>query len=176
MKKIASILAVMTIASFIACNESSGPSTETGYVDPGLGSTKPIINEKSYIFADSDLPDCSGSNCGSIIYQGSLNGTYYTGIAIGKDSLNPNFSLKIYWNSTSISSINTTDYTIIVTDGSNTYSTTSDNLNIAISSASTIASDSSTVTYYTIVFNENITVNSTYNIQAGETIVAYKYP
>lgn len=177
MKKIASILAVLTISAFIACSESSGPSTETGYVDPGLGSTKQLISNKRYDFSGiAGFNDCAASDsCGAIIYTGALNNVAYTGIAAGLDSTNPNISIKVYWTGsiTDTSGVDTTYSNATIKINSSTYT---GSIILNITTNTTTANDSSTVTYYTIIFKNSSAISvGSYTINSGDTIVAYKY-
>lgn len=173
MKKIASILAVMTIASFIACNESSGPSTETGYVDPGLGSTKTVNANKSYDIATEPLCGPSAS-CHSIIYVGTLNNTSYVGIAVDNFNSTPanRFSFKMYWPATSIpqgNNLTINSCNIKIIDNSTSYellNTTINNVDINYNSSNNT---------YEIEFNSLINVSGI-NINALDFIHAYKYP
>lgn len=173
MRKIVFILALFISAAIISCSDSSGDDSEKGYVDPGLDSEK-IVAVKSYTLGSAS---CSGKQCGAVIYQGKLSDTRYVGFAAGSDTTNPNFTLKIYWNGSSIpGAIDTTDFSVNVSDGTYVYNTTTDNLNVTI----TAGADINSVTIYTISFVEPITASDgsghNYTINALNSIVAYKYP
>lgn len=175
MRKIIFISAVLLSAAIISCSGDSDSNVTTGYVDPGLGAEKQLISVKSYNFSAANLPDHSANaNCGAIIYQGASS-TGYTGIAVGLDSTNPNFSLKVYWPG-GITIGTDIPYTgaIIKVTVNNVSTTVTDDITLTISTATTTANDGSTVTYYNIIFRSPITVGS-YTISVGDSINAYAY-
>ncbi len=179
MKKIAAILMALLISAIIACSGSSSSSTEVGYVDPGLDSVKQLITNKKYSFSDSSIssvcPSCGPSDsCSAIIFSGTLSDVAYSGVAVGLDATHPNFSMKVYWPGsidTSGSDITYSSATVKINSSSYT-----GNVVLNITTGTTTANDSTSVTYYTIVFKSDITTtDSLYTIKNGDTIVAYKY-
>ena len=173
MRKIIFISALFLSAAIISCSGDSDSDVSVGYIDPGLGSAKEQAI-KSYTLGTESC--ASSKSCGAIIYVGTLDANY-VGFAAGKDSTNPNFTLKIYWTGTSIpATLNTTSYTISVNDGTYTYTNTSDNLHVNITSGP----DANSVTVYTIDFQEEIIVSDgsghNFTIANTNSIVAYKYP
>lgn len=181
MRKIIFILAVFLSAAIFSCGDDSDSNITTGYVDPGLGAVKQLIPKKHYSVASYSCSTAAIGNesCGAIIYQGSSS-TGYTGIAAGLDSTNPGFSIKVYWPGSLTVNPNTTDTTtyndatvkVTVNSASSTYS---GNITLNITTDTTIANDSSTVTYYKIVFKSTINVGGTYTINIDDTINAYAY-
>lgn len=171
MNRLITILAIIFSFSIISCSDSSGGHTDKGYVDPDLDSAKTLAT-KSYTLAGYT---CSSSKaCGAIIYKGELKDVDYVGFAAGKDSANSAFTMKIYWEAKSITSVNlpSSSYTIIVNDGTNEYTSTNDNLNVTISA-------DADAEIYSIIFQSDITVSdgsgNTFTIATGNSVVAYIY-
>ena len=173
----------LTISLFIAavsfsCNNSSGSSITTGYTDPVFTTVKTEAL-KSYTIGTHTC--ASSKSCGAVIFTGTLGDKSYTGFAV--DNYLPvsgvsKFSLKIYWEGSSIpSSIDSTAsnpsvYYVKLIDGTNTYSAvTSGNLKATINSGP----DTNSVTTYTVTFTDTLTIG-TLTINSGDTIVAYKWP
>lgn len=173
-KNVILLISLFLIVAFSACNKDSDDSTDTGYTDPEFDTLKTQAI-KSYSIAGYT---CSANkSCGAVIYSGKLNKVSYVGFAAGRDSANANFSLKIYWNGSSIpTALDTTSPNVVIKDGTYVYNTTTDNLNITITSGN----DSNSIAVYTIAFNESMTVSDgaghSFIIDSGDTIVAYKYP
>ena len=156
MKKILTILLLLTISALISCSGSSGSSTEKGYTDPGLETAKTLAL-KSYSLEGGTYACASDKSCGAIIFTGKLSDVNYVGFAVDNYSTVSPFKLKIYWPATSIpSSIsNPAGYVVKATIGTTTYSTvTSGNL------AATIATetDANGLTVYRITFTDSLTI------------------
>ncbi len=186
------VISIFITGISFSCNNSSSSSTTTGYTDPVFTTVKTQA-KKSYTVAGYTCPsggsptDADYKACGAVIYTGTLSDAAYTGIAAGKDSVNPNFNLKIYWKAVSIPSavsgytpasgeLSGTTYKIQINNGTYIYSTTTDSLNISITSGT----DSNGINVYNITFNSSITVSDgnshTLTINSGDTITAYKWP
>jgi len=165
------IILIFTAGIMSSCNNSGSGDATTGYVDPVFTTAK-TQGLKSYNIAGFSCT--TSKSCGAVIFTGNLNGTDYTGFAVDNYLTGGSkFSLKIYWNAGSISSISTASYTLKLVAGGNTYTTTSGILDVTITSGV----DANSVTVYTIKFNSPITiVSSAYTISNTDTIVAYKYP
>ena len=170
MNKLFYVLAILISSALISCSNGSGSDSDKGYVDPDLDESKTLVS-KSYTLGTFSCT--SSTTCGAIIFQGELKDVEYAGFAAGKDSENSNFTLKVYWEADSITSVNlpSSSYSIIINDGNCEYTSTSDNLNVTISG-------NSGSTIYTITFNEAITVSddssNTFTIIPGNTITAYR--
>jgi len=174
MNKPVFILAAFFTIALFSCSNGSGSDSDKGYIDPDLDSLKTLV-EKSYTLGSIKCPTSgtTSTECGAIIFQGDLKDVEYAAFAAGKDSTNSNFTLKVYWEAESIRSVNlpSSSYSILINDGTYEYASTTDNLNVTISSNS----DS---TIYTITFNEAVTVSDdsshTFTINSGNTIRAYR--
>lgn len=177
MRKIIFILALFLSAAIISCSGDSDSDVSVGYIDPGLSSAKQLISNKRYAFSGiSGFTDCPASDaCGAIIYSGTLSDVAYTGIAAGLDQTNPSFSVKVYWpgSITNTTGVNTTYSNATIKINSSTYT---GNIILNITTNTTTANDSSTVTYYTIVFKNSTPISvGSYTINDGDIIIAYKY-
>lgn len=175
MKKIALVISILSAFFIISCSNDGGDDTERGYVDPGSWSGKTINANKSYTFTGET---CTGEECSAIIYRNELNDTNYVGIAVNDKHLGAasDFSLKIYWQSSTIGSVNLApaDYSIKVAKGTNEYTTTPDNLNITVT-------DEGDGSYSVSFTTNNIVITdptdlSTFTISIGNSIRAVKYP
>jgi len=179
-------ISILITAITFSCNNSSGSSVTTGYTDPVFTTVKTQAR-KSYTIGSFACPtsgsptDADYKACGAIIYTGTLSDAAYVGFATGKDSTNPDFNLKIYWNAGSIQTsgtvnIDSSSYTVQINDGAHIYTAKTNPLNITISAGT----DSNSVVVYTITFNSNITVydeeSNPFTINSGNSVVAYKWP
>ncbi len=154
-----------------SCSGGSSSSSSTGYIDPGLDSEKTVAL-KSYTLGTQS---CSSSkDCGDIIFQGEIDNTNYVACMDNYQSGGSKFSLKIYWEGSSIpSSINNpAGYVVEATIGTNKY--TNSNVSGNLRATITSGTDANGVTVYTITFNDSLTIGSL-NITNGNSIVAYKY-
>ena len=178
-------ISILIAAITFSCNNSSGSSVTTGYTDPVFTTVKTQAL-KSYTVGSYRCPavgstaDTDYKACGAIIYTGTLSDAAYVGFATGKDSTNPDFNLKIYWNASSIQTsgtinIDSSSYTVQINDGAHIYTAKTNPLNITISAGT----DSKSIAIYTITFKSNIAVSdgsNTFTINSGDSIVAYKWP
>lgn len=185
MKKIAILMFILSSFIFISCSEDNKGDTEKGYVDPGSWEGKDVKNKSYTIETESCTP--ANKECNAILYQNTLNDINYVGIAVNNahEATPPTFRLKIYWeadSSTSLPSsgnktidLTPSQYTIKISQGTNEYTSTVNNLNITV----TNEGDGS----YTISFiNNNIVITdpsdppSEFTISNTNNIRAVKYP
>ncbi len=181
MKKIAIFIFILLSFILISCNDDGSGSTEKGYVDPGDWTGKDVNTKKAYNFKNyiSSL-DCSGDKCNAIIYQNKLNDTSYVGIAVNNsDTANPpTFSLKIYWESTTIPEgsviLESTQYKIKLIANNKTYTKTNDGditMNIDYNSEHNTYDIDITSN---IIFTDND--GNTFDVTGDPNIKAVKYP
>jgi len=182
MRKIFFTLTLLAITTIISCSGSSGSDTETGYVDPGFDSEKTVSTNKSYSInlSSGGNKTASGENAYSIIYNGSLSDTYYVGISVDNfdtSTSTSRFSLKIYWQASSIPegslTLTSSQYTVKLIGNGNSYSTTDGNdISLTINNQG----DGT----YNIQLDTNIVFTdsggNTVTSGATPTIRAYKYP
>lgn len=179
MKKIYFFIILLFITgSIFSCKNSSDSDTTTiGYENPGVGT---VLTQALKSYQLGGFSCATSKTCGAIIYQGYLNYTYYAGFAVDNYTAagSGKFTLKIYWNASSLASINTTSFTVTINDDTYIYTTPvapDDNLNITISSGT----DANGITVYNIVFLEDLTVTDgsghNFTISSGtDSITAYK--
>jgi len=180
MKKISLITILFIIGLIISCNNSTESSSiVTGYTDPGLGTAKTQALKSYTIAAESCI---ASKSCGAIIFKGTLNYVDYVGFGVDNYlSGAAKFALKISWEASSISSINTTSFTVSINDGTNIYTTPvvpDDNLNITIVAGTDGSADN--IPIRNITFVEDLTVTdgsgNDFTINSGNTIQAYEHP
>lgn len=185
MKKIAILIFILSSFMLISCSDDGSGDTEKGYVDPGDWTGKVVNANKAYSFAN--YPDNSGEDCLAIIYQNKLNDTDFVGIAVNdKHETNPKFSLKIYWEADSTTSLPTSgsksitlspsEYTIKISQGNNVYTSTTNNLDITISYDETNQYYTTTFTNNNIIIADPDNASKTFTINIGDSIQAVKYP
>ncbi len=123
MKRIVFYILLLSGLLAMGCKTDSD-NDETGeYINPGF-TTKTVDANKDFSIAGATG---SGESCMAIVYQGKVNNINYVGLAAKNDT----FSIKIYWGASSFpESVNLPagSYTIKITSGANTYTTTTDSL------------------------------------------------
>ncbi|MCL2154607.1 MAG: hypothetical protein FWH53_02965 [Leptospirales bacterium] len=174
MKKIYSILIILSVCVIISCNDSSSSNLPNEYTNPFTSPPAEPSSYKSFNnIGGGGFPDESGQSCKAVIYQGTLNGTPQVGFAIEDNS---GHKLKIYWDgSIDTSSTNniyklSNEYTIKVLSGGTEHTTTSAPLDISIEPHTNPAA----VGIFTITFNSPILVGGV-TINSAAIINAYKY-
>ena len=180
MKKIYSILIILSACITISCNDSSSGGLPNEYIDPRLILRTDLSSDKSYADIANECEDCprttpdvkEGKDCKAVIYQGTLNNTPYVGIAVDDDL---DFKLKIYW--TGSIDTPTSEYTIKIIHDNSVYTSTTSTLDITINQHTTAAG------IYEIKINTPITIPrfsgsggpASITIQNTTIIHAYKY-
>jgi hypothetical protein len=182
MKKIAFLaILIFIIGIMFSCNDSSsGDDVAVGYIDPALGTPKDISGNKSYnlTMTTGGNKTLSGSIAHAIIYEGSLNGVSYVGIAVDNFDNTPStdrFKLQIYWSGYTIATtpfpLTSTQYSVNLIINGVQYTTPTGNLDLTI----TAETDNT----YSIEFTGNnisITGNSIADANlVGPGIRAQKY-
>lgn len=178
MKKIIFLIISIFIAAVcFSCNNSSGSSVTTGYTDPDFSTVKTQAL-KSYTIGTHSC--ASSKSCGAVLFTGTLSDKSYIGFAV--DNYLPvsggaKFSLKIYWEASSITSPidNPTGYVVKVIDGNSTYSSATDTVTGNLRATIVSGTDANSAAIYTITFTDTLTLG-TLTINSGDSIVAYKWP
>lgn len=185
MKKIAILIFILSSFMLISCSDDGSGDKEKGYVDPGDWTGKDVNPNKAYTIAGESCG--SNQECNTIIYQNKLNDTDFVGIAVNdKHETTPNFSLKIYWEADSTTSLPTSgsksitlspsEYTIKISQGNNVYTSTTNNLDITISYDETNQYYTTTFTNNNIIIADLDDASKTFTINTGNSIQAVKYP
>lgn len=123
MKKTVFYILIVTGLLAAACSDGGGSNSTGAYINPGF-TAKDVSSYKDFSIAGATG---NGTSCQAIVYQGKVNNTKYVGLA----AKNGTFSIKIYWGASSFpESVNlpSGSYTIKISSGGNTYSTTTDAL------------------------------------------------
>ena len=168
MKKIYSILIILTVCTIISCGNSSSGDSSHEFIDPKLDEEKAVSPAKAYNIAGQSCGP--NKTCNSVIYQGRSQ----VGIAVANSS---GFNLKIYWTDDSIPTSKTLkaspqNYTIKIVNSSKTYDTPDGSMELEIEYVAN--------NVYKITFITGTTIraadSSFVTIGNNATINAYKYP